>query len=163
VQRIENKAKNENFWTGGSGDGSSDDAGTVDRLRGTTPMVTYGILIIGLQVSALVANLRNNRLSPAGILGSVIKAMISQSLVINEAVGARKLQNTPSWSWAIKLDAQHRIWTCNLVCKDEFVNKHVVENCNANSSKEEPKVVRKNDDAIIIEEWVSDNEEEDVS
>ncbi|GJZ06993.1 putative ribonuclease H-like domain-containing protein [Tanacetum coccineum] len=46
---------------------------------------------------------------------------------------------------------------------DEFVNEPVVENCKAMSSKEEPKVVRKNDDALIIEEWVSDNEEEDVS
>nr|GEW21798.1 hypothetical protein [Tanacetum cinerariifolium] len=33
----------------------------------------------------------------------------------------------------------------------------------AKSSEEETKVVRKNDDALIIEEWVSDNEEEDVS
>ncbi|GKF31976.1 hypothetical protein Tco_0101774 [Tanacetum coccineum] len=31
------------------------------------------------------------------------------------------------------------------------------------SSKEEPKVVRKNDDAPIIEEWVSDDKEEDVT
>nr|GEV90845.1 hypothetical protein [Tanacetum cinerariifolium] len=46
---------------------------------------------------------------------------------------------------------------------DEFVNKHVVKNCKAKSSEEEPKVVRKNDDAPIIKEWVSDNEEEDVS
>nr|GEY43682.1 hypothetical protein [Tanacetum cinerariifolium] len=46
---------------------------------------------------------------------------------------------------------------------DEFVNKPVVKNYKAKSSKEEPKVVRKNDDALIIEEWVSDNEEEDVS
>nr|GEW12828.1 ribonuclease H-like domain-containing protein [Tanacetum cinerariifolium] len=45
---------------------------------------------------------------------------------------------------------------------DEFVNKHVVENCKAKSSKKETKVVRKNDDALIIEEWVADNEEEDV-
>ncbi|GKG00415.1 hypothetical protein Tco_0302105, partial [Tanacetum coccineum] len=45
----------------------------------------------------------------------------------------------------------------------EFVNEHVVENCKAMSSKEEPKVVRKNDDALMIEEWVSDDEEEDVS
>nr|GEZ02236.1 hypothetical protein [Tanacetum cinerariifolium] len=45
----------------------------------------------------------------------------------------------------------------------EFVNKHVVKNCKAKSSKEEPKVVRKNDDAPTIEEWVLDNEEEDVS
>nr|GEW56004.1 hypothetical protein [Tanacetum cinerariifolium] len=35
---------------------------------------------------------------------------------------------------------------------DEFVNKPVVENCKAKSSEEEPKVVRKNDDAPIIEE-----------
>nr|GEV18247.1 hypothetical protein [Tanacetum cinerariifolium] len=46
---------------------------------------------------------------------------------------------------------------------DKFVNKHVVQNYKAKSSKEEPKLVRKNDDAIIIEEWVSNNEEEDVS
>nr|GEU92454.1 hypothetical protein [Tanacetum cinerariifolium] len=33
---------------------------------------------------------------------------------------------------------------------DEFVNKPIVENCKAKSSEEEPKVVRKNDDAPII-------------
>nr|GEU43789.1 hypothetical protein [Tanacetum cinerariifolium] len=46
---------------------------------------------------------------------------------------------------------------------DEFVNKLVVKNCKAKSGEEEPKVVRKNDDVLIIEEWVSNNEEEDVS
>ncbi|GJS45714.1 hypothetical protein Tco_0595835 [Tanacetum coccineum] len=46
---------------------------------------------------------------------------------------------------------------------DEFVNKLVVENSKAISSEEEPKVVRKNDDAPIIEEWVSDDKEEDVT
>ncbi|GJY64640.1 hypothetical protein Tco_0466100 [Tanacetum coccineum] len=46
---------------------------------------------------------------------------------------------------------------------DEFVNKPVVENCKAMSSEEEPKVVKKNDDAQIIKEWVSGDEEEDVS
>ncbi|GKE86678.1 hypothetical protein Tco_1560420 [Tanacetum coccineum] len=46
---------------------------------------------------------------------------------------------------------------------DEFVNEPVVENSKAMSSKEEPKVVRKNDDAPIIEEWVSDEKEEDVT
>nr|GEX24759.1 hypothetical protein [Tanacetum cinerariifolium] len=46
---------------------------------------------------------------------------------------------------------------------NEIVSKPVVENCKAKTSEEEPKVVRKNDDAPIIEEWVSDNEEEDVS
>ncbi|GJY86393.1 hypothetical protein Tco_0500419 [Tanacetum coccineum] len=46
---------------------------------------------------------------------------------------------------------------------DEFVNKPEVENCKAKSSEEEPKVVRKYDDAPIIEEWVSDDEEEEVA
>ncbi|GJZ07361.1 putative ribonuclease H-like domain-containing protein [Tanacetum coccineum] len=46
---------------------------------------------------------------------------------------------------------------------DEFVNEPVVENCKAMSSEVESKVVRKNDDALIIKEWVSNDEEEDVS
>ncbi|GJR48392.1 hypothetical protein Tco_1316495 [Tanacetum coccineum] len=46
---------------------------------------------------------------------------------------------------------------------DKFVNEPVVENSKAMSSEEEPKVVRKCDDAPSIEEWVSDDEEEDVS
>nr|GEW45168.1 ribonuclease H-like domain-containing protein [Tanacetum cinerariifolium] len=46
---------------------------------------------------------------------------------------------------------------------DVFLNKHVGENCKAKSSEEEPKVVRTNDDASIIEEWVLDNEKVDVS
>ncbi|GJY36380.1 hypothetical protein Tco_0421758 [Tanacetum coccineum] len=55
----------------------------------------------------------------------------------------------------------NKLIECQIVdnCKkDEFVNKPVVENCKAMSSEEEPKVVRKNDDALIIEEWVSDDE-----
>nr|GEV26398.1 hypothetical protein [Tanacetum cinerariifolium] len=46
-------------------------------------------------------------------------------------------------------------------CLDEFATKHVAEN--TKSSKEETKTVRKNDDAPIIKEWVSDDEEENVS
>ncbi|GJT53463.1 ribonuclease H-like domain-containing protein [Tanacetum coccineum] len=46
---------------------------------------------------------------------------------------------------------------------DDFVNKPVDENCKAMSSEEEPKVVRKYDDAPTIEEWMSDDEEEEVS
>nr|GEY31530.1 hypothetical protein [Tanacetum cinerariifolium] len=46
---------------------------------------------------------------------------------------------------------------------DEFVNKPVVENCKAMSSKEEPKVVRKYNDAPSTKELVSDDEEEDMS
>nr|GEW23574.1 hypothetical protein [Tanacetum cinerariifolium] len=46
---------------------------------------------------------------------------------------------------------------------DEFANKPVVENSEAKFSEEETKVVRKNDDAPIIKEWTSDNEEEEVT
>ncbi|GKE75535.1 ribonuclease H-like domain-containing protein [Tanacetum coccineum] len=46
---------------------------------------------------------------------------------------------------------------------NEFVNEPVVENSKTMSREEEPKVVRKNDDAPIIKERVSDDEEEDVS
>ncbi|GJX53151.1 ribonuclease H-like domain-containing protein [Tanacetum coccineum] len=40
----------------------------------------------------------------------------------------------------------------SFISLDEFVNEPVVENYKAMSSKEEPKVVRKNDDALILEE-----------
>ncbi|GKD55730.1 hypothetical protein Tco_1289117, partial [Tanacetum coccineum] len=46
---------------------------------------------------------------------------------------------------------------------DKFVNEPIVQNCKAMPSEEEPKVVRKNDGALIIEEWVSGDEEEDES
>nr|GEW56869.1 hypothetical protein [Tanacetum cinerariifolium] len=46
---------------------------------------------------------------------------------------------------------------------DEFANKLVVENCDAKTSKTKPKDVRKNNDALIIKEWVSDDEEEEVT
>ncbi|GJY29070.1 ribonuclease H-like domain-containing protein [Tanacetum coccineum] len=45
---------------------------------------------------------------------------------------------------------------------DEFVNENVVKNSKAMSSEEEPKA-RKNNDAPIIKEWVSDSEEENMS
>ncbi|GKF38500.1 hypothetical protein Tco_0118561 [Tanacetum coccineum] len=44
---------------------------------------------------------------------------------------------------------------------DKFVNKPVVKN--KKSDKEVSEIVRKNDDASIIEEWMSDSEEENVS
>ncbi|GJT71324.1 hypothetical protein Tco_1030610 [Tanacetum coccineum] len=44
---------------------------------------------------------------------------------------------------------------------DEFVNKPVVEN--RKFDEEVSKVVRKSDDSPIIEDWVSDNEKENVS
>ncbi|GKA53644.1 hypothetical protein Tco_0746959 [Tanacetum coccineum] len=44
---------------------------------------------------------------------------------------------------------------------DEFVNEPVVEN--RKSDEEVSKVVRKSNDSLIIEDWVSDSEEENAS
>nr|GFA75140.1 ribonuclease H-like domain-containing protein [Tanacetum cinerariifolium] len=46
---------------------------------------------------------------------------------------------------------------------DEFVNKPVVGNYKGMPSEKEPMVVRKHDGALIIKEWVSDDEEKDVT
>nr|GEV89916.1 ribonuclease H-like domain-containing protein [Tanacetum cinerariifolium] len=45
---------------------------------------------------------------------------------------------------------------------DEFANKPVVENSKAESSQEKPKEVKKNTDALIIKEWVSNDEDEEM-
>ncbi|GJT11700.1 hypothetical protein Tco_0858742 [Tanacetum coccineum] len=58
---------------------------------------------------------------------------------------------------------EHASKSLNKLIEYEFVNEPVVENCKAMSSEEEPKLVRKYDDAPSIEECVSDDEEEDVS
>ncbi|GJW20041.1 putative ribonuclease H-like domain-containing protein [Tanacetum coccineum] len=49
----------------------------------------------------------------------------------------------------------------SFTCLDEFVNKPVIEN--RKSDEEVSKVVRKSNDSLIIEDWVSDSEEENVS
>nr|GEU92728.1 hypothetical protein [Tanacetum cinerariifolium] len=60
----------------------------------------------------------------------------------------------------------NKLIDCQIVnnCKkglDKFANKPVAEN--TKSSEEEIKVVRKNNDALVIKEWVSDDEEDNVS
>ncbi|GJU49271.1 ribonuclease H-like domain-containing protein [Tanacetum coccineum] len=45
---------------------------------------------------------------------------------------------------------------------EEFTSEPVVENSEAKASEAKPKAVRKNNGAPIIEDWVSDNEEDDV-
>ncbi|GJX48081.1 ribonuclease H-like domain-containing protein [Tanacetum coccineum] len=42
------------------------------------------------------------------------------------------------------------------------VKKHVIETSEAKASAHKPKAVKKNNDALIIEDWVSDSEEEDM-
>ncbi|GJU08043.1 hypothetical protein Tco_1124473 [Tanacetum coccineum] len=69
--------------------------------------------------------------------------------------------NVDKFKHASKSLNAHRVSDVDIARYDEFVNKPVVENYKAVSSEEEPKVVRKNDDTLIIKEWVSDDEEKD--
>ncbi|GJS20630.1 putative ribonuclease H-like domain-containing protein [Tanacetum coccineum] len=48
------------------------------------------------------------------------------------------------------------------IVSEPTVKKHVVETSEAKASADKPKAVRKNNGAPIIEDWVSDSEEEDV-
>ncbi|GKA66628.1 hypothetical protein Tco_0766436 [Tanacetum coccineum] len=48
------------------------------------------------------------------------------------------------------------------IVSDPTVKKHVVETSEAKASVDKPKVVKKNNGALIIEDWVSDSEEEDA-
>ncbi|GKF17256.1 hypothetical protein Tco_0062174, partial [Tanacetum coccineum] len=45
---------------------------------------------------------------------------------------------------------------------EPIVIKHVAENSEAKASEAKPKAVRKNNDALIIKDWVSDNEEDNM-
>ncbi|GKE86814.1 hypothetical protein Tco_1560556 [Tanacetum coccineum] len=49
------------------------------------------------------------------------------------------------------------------IVSEPIVKKHVVETCEAKTSTDKPKAVKKNNGALIIEDWVSDSEEEDVT
>ncbi|GKA75376.1 hypothetical protein Tco_0781754 [Tanacetum coccineum] len=46
---------------------------------------------------------------------------------------------------------------------EPIVIKPVIEKSKAKASEAKPKAVRKNNDALIIEDWVSDSEEENMS
>ncbi|GKC71454.1 putative ribonuclease H-like domain-containing protein [Tanacetum coccineum] len=48
------------------------------------------------------------------------------------------------------------------IVSEPIVKKPIVETSKAKASADKPKVVRKNNGALIIEDWVSDNEEEDM-
>ncbi|GKG06907.1 hypothetical protein Tco_0329876, partial [Tanacetum coccineum] len=48
------------------------------------------------------------------------------------------------------------------IVSEPTVKKPVVEISEAKASANKPKVVRKNNCALIIEDWLSDSEEEDV-
>ncbi|GKE55488.1 hypothetical protein Tco_1494673, partial [Tanacetum coccineum] len=67
------------------------------------------------------------------------------------------------YDWSDQADEGPNYLLMAFSSDSEFINEPVVENYKAMSCKEEPKVVRKNDGAPIIKEWVSSNEDEDVS
>ncbi|GKA84967.1 hypothetical protein Tco_0806621 [Tanacetum coccineum] len=48
------------------------------------------------------------------------------------------------------------------IVSEPTVKKPVVETSKAKASADKPKIVRKNNGALIIKDWVSDSKEEDV-
>ncbi|GKG06257.1 hypothetical protein Tco_0326343, partial [Tanacetum coccineum] len=48
------------------------------------------------------------------------------------------------------------------IVSESAVKKPVVETSKAKGSADKPKAVKKNNGALIIEDWVSDSEEEDI-
>nr|GFB46928.1 hypothetical protein [Tanacetum cinerariifolium] len=96
-----------------------------------------------------------------------LQKLMSQLELMEEKLSQEYVNQKLLRSLSLELNTHVVVWRnkVDLDSKriDEFVNKLVVKNCKVKSSKEEPKVVRKNDDTLIIKEYVSDNEEEDVS
>nr|GEW37927.1 hypothetical protein [Tanacetum cinerariifolium] len=94
-----------------------------------------------------------------------IQKLVSQLELLNEKLSQEDdlEQIHPDDMEEMDLRWQMAMLTMRARSLDEFVNKPVVENYKAKSSEEEPKVVRKHDDAPIIKEWVLDDEKKDVS
>ncbi|GJW78781.1 hypothetical protein Tco_0140463 [Tanacetum coccineum] len=73
-------------------------------------------------------------------------------------------EDVPYWKHptSTALVSWHAYSSLSSDARHEFVNKHVVVK-NRKSDEEVSKVVRKSDDSLIIEDWVSNSEEENVS
>nr|GEW52884.1 reverse transcriptase domain-containing protein [Tanacetum cinerariifolium] len=83
------------------------------------------------------------------------RALRSQDTKLKESTRRTMLVETPASTTLVSCDELDGL--------DEFANKHVVENYDAKSSETKPKDVKKNTDAPIIKEWVSDDEDEEVT
>ncbi|GJT41226.1 putative ribonuclease H-like domain-containing protein [Tanacetum coccineum] len=96
-------------------------------------------------------------------------------LVMVEVIKQKKVQLTlHSWLTLLQVltlslesvEARLLVYKKNKSIYEEdikpIVIKHVAENSEAKASEAKPKAVRKNNGALIIEDWVSDNEEDDV-
>nr|GFC28825.1 ribonuclease H-like domain-containing protein [Tanacetum cinerariifolium] len=81
-------------------------------------------------------------------------ALVSCDSLVHMIGVIRQKKDLTMHSWL----THHQLLTQSL---DEFANKTVADNIK--SSKEETKVVRKNNDVLIIKECMSDDEEENVT
>ncbi|GJT82084.1 putative ribonuclease H-like domain-containing protein, partial [Tanacetum coccineum] len=129
------------------------------------------------QNMAFVSSSNNNTSSTNGAEGSLLLMAMRLLVLIKVACynchnrghfagECRALRNQDNKNKEISrrsLPMETSTSTALVSCDDEFVNEPVVKNNKALSSEEEPNVVRKYDDAPSIKEWVSDDEEEDMS
>nr|GEW11370.1 hypothetical protein [Tanacetum cinerariifolium] len=90
-------------------------------------------------------------------------SLSSESKVFNDSTCLKSCLKTVKLLKSLNEQLLKDLKKYELMVLDEFANKLAVENFKVKSSEEEIKVVKKNNDAPIIEEWVSDDEEENVS
>ncbi|GJR66198.1 hypothetical protein Tco_0012263 [Tanacetum coccineum] len=74
----------------------------------------------------------------------------------------RKLELAQKQKDEIQLTVEKYENSSKSLISDPTVKKHVVETTKAKASADKPKAVKKNNGALIIEDWVSDSEEEDM-
>nr|GEX20978.1 putative ribonuclease H-like domain-containing protein [Tanacetum cinerariifolium] len=124
---------------------------------------------LSIQNMAFVSSLNNNSSSTIGTFN------IAQA--VNTANGVSTTSTQVNVAFSTNIDNLSDVVICSFFASqprnfmpptpdlsysglDEFVNKPVAKNVKAKSSEKEAKAVRKNHDAPIIEELVSDDEEE---
>nr|GFA25417.1 hypothetical protein [Tanacetum cinerariifolium] len=122
----------------------------------------YDIKEMDLRWQMVMLTIRARR----GYFAKECRAPINQDFKHKESIKRTMLVETPTSTALVSCDGLRNFMSLkpdlSFTGLDKFV-KPEVENSHDKSSEEKTKVVRKNTDAPIIEEWVSDEEEENVA
>nr|GEW95103.1 hypothetical protein [Tanacetum cinerariifolium] len=129
----------------------------------------FELMVLEIAIKELRMKLKIAQKEKDGIQITVDK-LKNASKGLNKLIECQIVDNCKKGLWYENYNAVPTPYTGNFMPStpdlsftrlDEFDIKPVAEN--TKSCEEETKVVRKNDDALIIEEWVSDDEEENVT
>nr|GEV04425.1 hypothetical protein [Tanacetum cinerariifolium] len=122
----------------------------------------YTAQAVGVSTSGTQVNTANiDNLSDAVICAFLATQPSSPQLIVEnykKGLGYKSYNAVPPTYTDNFIPPKHNLSYIGL---DKFVDKPVVKNCDAKTSETKHKDVRENNDALIIEEWVSDDEEEE--